>query len=107
MQTTVTAKPAVVATGKAASAPVAPVVGVSATTANHRITLLVPANPKVPNRKAWARFNLYQNGQTVAAYQAAVVASGQPFKIAAADLLWDQRHGFISLTPAQAPKAAK
>lgn len=104
--TTVTAtKPTeTVATGKAAGAPAAAIVGVSAASAGHRIAVLVKQNPKVPNRKAHARFALYKDGMTVAAYQEAVKAAGHPFKIAAADLLWDQRHGFISLT---APAKAK
>jgi hypothetical protein len=65
--------------------------------ASRTIKLLVPANPKKPGSASAARFALYKPGMSVAAYQAAVKASGQPLRLAAADLLWDVRHKFIEL----------
>ncbi len=73
----------------------APKPGVPA--ANRTITLLVPGNPKKPGSASAARFALYKPGMGTAAYAAAVKASGQPARLAAADLLWDVRHGFIKL----------
>ncbi len=61
------------------------------------IAMLVAGNPKMPKGKSHARFALYVHGQTVAAYKAASLAAGSPAKFPAADLLWDQKHGFISL----------
>jgi len=61
------------------------------------VQLLVVANPKKPGSASAARFGLYVHGMSTTAYQAAVLASGQPKRLAAADLLWDLRHGFIAL----------
>jgi hypothetical protein len=74
------------------------------------IQLLVLGNPKKPGSASAARFGLYVHGMSTSAYQEAVTKAGQPKRLAAADLLWDVRHGFISLhaTSAQvgaAPKA--
>jgi len=74
------------------------------------IQLLVVGNPKKPGSASATRFGLYVHGMSTSAYQEAVTKAGQPKRLAAADLLWDVRHGFISLhaTSAQvgaAPKA--
>jgi hypothetical protein len=60
--------------------------------------LLVTANPKKPTSASAARFALYKDGMTTAAYAEAVKKIGQPGRLAAADLLWDVRHEFISLS---------
>lgn len=65
--------------------------------ANRTITLVVAANPKKPGSASAARFALYKQGMGTNAYKAAVKAAGQPVRLAAADLLWDVRHGFITL----------
>lgn len=61
------------------------------------IQLLVVGNPKKPGSASAARFGLYVHGMSTTAYQQAVVGAGQPKRLAAADLLWDVRHGFIAL----------
>lgn len=97
------ANTATVATATApAKAPVLP-----APAPTRYIALLVPANPKKPASASVGRFALYSTGQTVAAFTQAVIKAGFARKYATADLLWDQRHGFISLhtTAEQAAKA--
>jgi hypothetical protein len=81
----------------AAAQPATPAPVLKGVPAGKTVTLLVAGNPKKPGSASAARFALYKNGITVAAYQQAVVAAGQPLRLAAADLLWDQRHGFIKL----------
>lgn len=54
-------------------------------TLDGRITVLVKGNPK--HGTAAARYDLYRNGMTVAAY---IAASGQR-----RDVVWDQKMGFI------------
>ena len=84
-------------------APAAATAAAPATTtpaaAARTITVLAAANPKKPGSRSHARFALYTTGQSVAAYQAACVALGQPHakRNATADLTWDAQHGFIKL----------
>lgn len=59
------------------------------------INLLVPVNPKKVGSAAYARYALYVNGATVAS----ALAAG----LWRVDLIWDLKHGFISLSPATAP----
>lgn len=82
------------ATKPAAAPAAAPATPAAAT---RTITLVATSNPKKPGSASAARFALYKQGMSVAAYQAAVKAAGQPMRLAAADLLWDVRHGFIKL----------
>lgn len=94
----------------ATKATTAPAAAVKAAPATQYVALLVPGNPKKPNSASAARFALYKHGCTVAAYRDAVVKAGQPGRLAAADLLWDVRHGFIALSatppaPQATPKA--
>lgn len=56
---------------------------------NGVITLLVDKNPKRPTAAAYARFELYRNGQTVSEFLA---AGGTK-----ADLSWDRSHDFIRI----------
>jgi hypothetical protein len=77
---------------KPASAP-----AIGAPIALRYIQLNNVGNPKKPGSASAARFGLYMHGMSTTAYQAAVLASGQPKRLAAADLLWDVRHGFITL----------
>lgn len=65
---------------------------------------LTLVNPKKPGSASHARFALYAEHKTVEAYVAACVALGQPNarRNATADIAWDVKHGFISLSaPAQ------
>ena len=62
------------------------------------IKILVAKNPKKPTSASAARFAIYKDGMTTAAYAEAVKAIGQPARLAAADLLWDVRHEFIALS---------
>jgi hypothetical protein len=57
-------------------------------------------NPKKPNSMSAARYALYASNPTVEGYIAACVALGQPNaqRNARADIAWDAKHGFISLT---------
>lgn len=55
------------------------------------ITVLVEENPKNKGTQAAARFELYQNGMTIAEYIAAGGRSG--------DIKNDVTAGYISLTP--------
>ena len=57
---------------------------------SRKITLLVAGNPK--HGKAKARFALYRNGMTVAAYRAAV---GE--RQGSADIRWDTRKNYIRI----------
>jgi hypothetical protein len=61
------------------------------------ITLLVEKNPKRPTAAAWARFELYRSGQTVAEFLAAGGTKG--------DLSWDRVHDFIRIDEVQAQAA--
>jgi len=61
------------------------------------VKLLVPNNPKKPGSASAARFSLYKDGMSVAAYKEAVKSAGQPIRLASADLLWDVKHKFIEL----------
>jgi hypothetical protein len=63
------------------------------------VAVLVKANPKKPNSASFARFACYAQAGTVAAYRAAVLAKhgAAQAKICAADLLYDQRHAYISI----------
>jgi hypothetical protein len=61
---------------------------------NATITLLVDKNPKRPTAAAYARFELYRNGQTAGEFLA---AGGTK-----ADLSWDRVHGFIQIDVLQA-----
>lgn len=72
--------------------------------------VLTTINPKAPNSMSRARFALYASNPTVQGYIAACVALGQPNaqRNARADIAWDTKHGFISLTapaPATPTKA--
>ncbi len=73
---------------------------------NAKITVLSTGNPKRPNTKAYATFELYKNGQTVAENLAAGGFT--------AALIYDTAHGFIKidgyepkLVPVKPPKEAK
>ena len=75
---------------------------------DHIITLKVQDNPKNPRNgatggqaRSWLRFNLYKDGMTVRQYKDAVAQAGAavgPKGYAAADLIWDTQHGFISIS---------
>jgi len=75
---------------------------------DHIITLRVSGNPKNPRNgatggqaRSWLRFNLYKDGMTVRQYKDAVAQAGAavgPKGYAAADLIWDTEHGFISIS---------
>lgn len=84
-------KQATTSTPVAAPAPIA---------AAQPVYLLTNINPKAPNSMSRARFALYQANPTVQAYIAACVALGQPNaqRNARADIAWDTKHGYISLT---------
>ncbi len=71
------------------------------------VQLLATANPKKPVSASAARFALYQHGMSTTAYAEAVAKAGQPKRLAAADLLWDVRHGFIALHGTSAACGAK
>lgn len=60
--------------------------------ADQKITILAAVNPKKAGTKANAIFALYRNGMTVAELKA---AAGDNY--ATANILWDVRHGFISV----------
>lgn len=55
-----------------------------------RVVTVLVANPKKPTSKAYARFNLYRTGATVADYLKAGGKIG--------DLAYDLKHKFIALT---------
>jgi hypothetical protein len=96
---TTTTKPATVVPATVAARPAAP---------TQYVAVLV-ANPKKPNSASFARFACYAQAGTVAAYKAAVTAQhgAAQAKICAADLLYDQRHAYVTLhaTAAQAQAA--
>lgn len=64
------------------------------------ITVAVEENPKRKNTKAHARFKLYKDEMTVAEYVSAVEKKqpGHKRRGAMADLNWDQKHGFITIS---------
>jgi hypothetical protein len=62
------------------------------------VKLLVDKNPKREGTASHARFACYVAGQTADQYKDAVVKLGQARRHATADLAWDLKHGFISLT---------
>jgi hypothetical protein len=61
------------------------------------VSVLV-ANPKRPGTRAHAAFSCYRDGQTVAEFIAACAAGNIPEQEARANLSWDRRKGFISIT---------
>lgn len=62
---------------------------------NKRITILVSACPKLPGTKAAARWALYTNGMSVAAFLQAAKAAGHTHP--ASDIRYNVAHGFISV----------
>lgn len=54
-----------------------------------KITVKVKANPKTKGTDSYKRFSKYRSGMTVAAALKAGVLRG--------DLIWDTKHGFVSI----------
>lgn len=84
---------------KSTTAPVAPVATPVVAIATP-LYVLTTINPKAPNSMSRARFALYASNPTVEGYIAACVALGQPNaqRNARADIAWDTKHNFITLT---------
>lgn len=59
------------------------------------ITVVAQANPKLPGSNAAARWALYANGQTVAAFVALAKANGHSHP--ASDVRYNVAHGYITV----------
>lgn len=68
------------------------------------ITLLVEGNPKREGSKAHAVFSHYEEGQTIAEFCAALEATdAEMVKEATPNLVYDAKHGFISIEGYEPP----
>lgn len=61
-----------------------------------KITVLAGTNPKREGSKAHKVFSFYKTGQTIAEFADALKAEGLE-KEATPNLVWDAKHGFISI----------